>query len=148
EHGFLSGPTPRIVLSRCFSSCAVFDLGIGIDARDEELAVALDHLRDPQAFHDVDAGSDDGHGVGARSWGLGAGGILKVSRRCRPPLTKLAPRRGPRPPLAAATTGVPDTPLRTVVFRDETSRFVVISRAPPAIVGRNRGIDNRALIIP
>ena len=61
EHGFLGGPAAGVVLCCCFAGGAVFDLGIGVDARDEELAVALDHLRDPQAFHNVDAGSDDGH---------------------------------------------------------------------------------------
>jgi hypothetical protein len=75
EHGFLRGPAAGVVLRGRFAGAAVFDLVVGVDARDEQLAVLLDHLRDSQAFHDVDAGADDGHekrsDVGGRGLGNG-----------------------------------------------------------------------------
>ena len=82
EHRFLRGPAAGVVLRRGLAGGAVFDLGIGVHARDEQLAVPLDHLRDPQAFHDVDAGADDGHGrgLGVRGWGLGVGALLDRQR--------------------------------------------------------------------
>ena len=40
---------------------AVGDLVVRVDAADEQLAVPINHLRDPQAFDNVRADADDLH---------------------------------------------------------------------------------------
>jgi hypothetical protein len=35
---------------------------VGIHARNKQLAVPFDHLRNSQAFHNIDANAEDGHG--------------------------------------------------------------------------------------
>src|SRR4051794_17622006 len=61
QHGLFCGPAAGIMLCGGFSRRAVFDLVVGVDARNKELAVALNHLSDSQAFGDVDSSADDGH---------------------------------------------------------------------------------------
>jgi len=42
---------------------AIFNLVRGVNARDEQLAVPLNHLRDPQTFDDVGANAKDIHAI-------------------------------------------------------------------------------------
>ena len=50
-----------LMLRRGFASRAILDFVRRIDARQEQLAMPLDHLRDPQAFDDVGADANDAH---------------------------------------------------------------------------------------
>ena len=59
EHRFLRRPAAGVVLRGRLLGRAVLDLVLGVDAADEQLAVPLDHLRDPQALDDVGADADD-----------------------------------------------------------------------------------------
>jgi hypothetical protein len=59
EHGFLRRPAAGVVLRGRLLVGAVGDLVVGVHATDEQLAVAVDHLRNPQALDDVGADADD-----------------------------------------------------------------------------------------
>src|SRR5205823_13204145 len=84
EDRFLGRPAPREVLRGVLAALTVTDLPPGVDARQEQLAVLLDHAADAQAFHDVGADSNDFHEPTA----LAASGFLllilaKPARRCK-----------------------------------------------------------------
>ena len=64
EHRFFGGETAGIMLRRGLASGAVFDFVRRIDTGQKQLAMPLDHLGDPQAFDDVGANAEDGHGRG------------------------------------------------------------------------------------
>src|SRR5262249_46458518 len=61
EDRFLGRPAPRKVLGGVLAALTVADLPPGVDARQEQLAVLLDHAPDAQTFHDVGADSNDFH---------------------------------------------------------------------------------------
>src|SRR5262249_8760429 len=61
QHGLLGRPAPGEVLHRALAALAVADLLLGVDARQEHLAVFLDHAGDAQAFDNVGADSNDFH---------------------------------------------------------------------------------------
>jgi hypothetical protein len=48
------------MLRRGLAGRAKLDLVIGVHAANKQLAVPLDHLRDPQAFDDIGAEAEDG----------------------------------------------------------------------------------------
>src|SRR5437870_3347999 len=50
EYRLLGGKAAGIMLRGCFAGGAILDLVRRIDARQKQLAMPLDHLRDPQAF--------------------------------------------------------------------------------------------------
>jgi len=55
EDGFFGCPATGVVLGGGFFGGTIANFVFGVDAADEQLAVTLDHLRDPQAFDDVGA---------------------------------------------------------------------------------------------
>ena len=57
----LGGPAAGEVLGRVLGPLAVADLALGVDAVEEQLAVAVDHPLDAQALDDVRADADDFH---------------------------------------------------------------------------------------
>lgn len=59
EYGFLGSPATCIVLSRRFLGGAISNFVRGVHATDKQLAVTIDHLRDPQTFDDIGADAND-----------------------------------------------------------------------------------------
>src|SRR4051794_26266982 len=53
ENGLFSGPTAGEVLCGQLAALAILDFVLRVHAVDEQLAVALDHLRDSQTLDDV-----------------------------------------------------------------------------------------------
>src|SRR4051794_16718059 len=61
EHRLFCGESPGIVLRRRLASRAILDLVRREDARQEQLAMPLNHFGDTQALDNVGANSNDGH---------------------------------------------------------------------------------------
>ncbi len=59
EHRFLRGPAARVMLRGRLLGRAVLNLMLRVNPANEQLAMAVDHLRDPQAFDDVGANTDN-----------------------------------------------------------------------------------------
>jgi hypothetical protein len=66
---FFCRPTPREMLRRLSAILAIGDFFRRIDAVDEKLPVPLNHPRDPQAFGDIGADSNNvGHNCGSMKY--------------------------------------------------------------------------------
>ncbi len=59
EHGFLGSPATCIVLSRRFLGGAISNFVRCVHSTDKQLAVTINHLRDPQTFDDIGADAKD-----------------------------------------------------------------------------------------
>jgi hypothetical protein len=49
------------VLRRLLAALAVFDFVVRVDPRDEQIAMPLNHLGNPQTLHDVRPNANDVH---------------------------------------------------------------------------------------
>src|SRR5262249_2079645 len=61
EDGFLGCPTSGKILRGMLATLTEADFPVGVDPRQEQFAMALDHPADAQAFHDVGADANDFH---------------------------------------------------------------------------------------
>ena len=83
KDGFFSGPAAGEMLRGLLAAAAVFDLRGRIHAVDEQLAVPLDHLRDPQALHNIGSNTENIHrgsvgSTGGSGPGRGAGDCVAL----------------------------------------------------------------------